>query len=214
MSFILDALRKSENKRRKKSTQLPRSIHEPAREKTSGTRQLKILIIVFLLIIILLLAWLTRPIWQGSQLALTRSDGLSITQPQKKAITPENRQDQVNPGTGVPASAHFSDDSVTEQQESVPMNSKPVELPIPRTERKVYAFSQLPESIRRQIPELQMALHAYNRDHASSSMVQLNQRIYRQGDKISPTLQLETITPEGVIIRYDGYRFLLPRRHQ
>ncbi len=37
-------------------------------------------------------------------------------------------------------------------------------------------------------------------------------RILREGDKVTDTIRLEKITADGIILRYDGYRFLLPRR--
>jgi len=85
-------------------------------------------------------------------------------------------------------------------------------LPVPRNDKKVYNFGQLPVSIQKKIPPLQMSLHAYNRADASSSMVQLNDRILREGDRVADKLRLEKITADGVVLRYDGYLFLLPRR--
>ncbi|MBN1957213.1 MAG: general secretion pathway protein GspB [Desulfuromonadales bacterium] len=86
------------------------------------------------------------------------------------------------------------------------------ELPVPRNDRHIYAFQQLPPAIRQQLPVLRMALHAYNRADHRASLIQINNQIYREGDVIDRTLAVEQITEDGAVLRYDGYRFLLPRR--
>ena len=57
-----------------------------------------------------------------------------------------------------------------------------------------------------------MSLHAYNRDDATASMVQLNDRIMREKEMVTANISFEQITSDGVVLRYDGYRFLVPRR--
>ena len=84
-------------------------------------------------------------------------------------------------------------------------------LPVPRNEKKVYSFSQLPISIQRRIPTMKMSLHAYNRENPSASLVQLNGHILREGEMVTDQIRLDKITAEGGVLHYDGYRFLLPR---
>lgn len=85
-------------------------------------------------------------------------------------------------------------------------------LPAPRSEKKIYSFDQLPVSIQKQIPTLHMSLHAYNRNDATASMVQLNNRMMHEKEMVTPDISVEQITAEGVVLHYDGYRFLLLRR--
>lgn len=211
MSFILDALKKSENKRRKKSAQLPRSIHEPVAYKIARPRQWTLWIFLFLVINAALLVWLVSS-WTmkpDSEPVSARESG----QLTERKTVPVRESDVIEPVANDVSSLPVQTSVIVDTtQPMIDVVSVPANLPIPRTEKKVYAFQQLPTSIQQQIPELQMALHAYNRDDSRTSMVQLNNRIYREGDKISPTLTLEAITAEGAVVRYDGYRFLLPRR--
>lgn len=211
MSFILDALKKSENKRRKKSSQLPRSIHEPVAYKIARPRKWTLWVLLFLMINAVLLGWLV-----SSKMVTTDSEPASaegavqLTERKTVPVRTKNISESLSKDVSsspVQKSATFKNPQPTMAGTSV---SGP--LPIPRTEKKVYAFQQLPQSVQQQIPELQMALHAYNREDSRTSMIQLNNHIYREGDKISPTLTLEAITSEGAVVRYDGYRFLVPRR--
>jgi Type II secretion system protein B len=211
MSFILDALKKSENRRRKKSAQLPRSIHEPVAYKIARPRQWTLWVLLFLVINAALLVWLV-----SSWMMTTDSESISTHEPAQ--LTERNiipvRESEATELVAIDVSSSPDQTSgiVDTTQPTIEVISIPANLPIPRTEKKVYAFQQLPASIQQQIPELQMALHAYNREDSGTSMIQLNNRIYREGDKISTTLTLESITAEGAVVRYDGYRFLLPRR--
>ncbi len=38
-------------------------------------------------------------------------------------------------------------------------------------------------------------------------MIGIGSRIFREGDAVAPGLQLEEITPDGMIFGYKGYRF-------
>jgi len=211
MSFILDALKKSENKRRKKSSQLPRSIHEPVAYKIARPRKWTLWVLLFLMINAGLLGWLV-----SSKMVTTDSEPVSIKEPaqlkDRKTVPVRTKHDTQSISEDMSSSFVQKSGTFNNPQPVVAEPSAPGPLPIPRTEKKVYTFQQLPPSVQQQIPELQMALHAYNRDDSKTSMIQLNNRIYREGDRISPMLTLEAITSEGAVVRYDGYRFLVPRR--
>ena len=201
MSFILEALKKSENKHRQKEGQNPPTIHEPIPYKKSKSRTWGIAILVFLLVNAALLLWFFVP-WQ--QLSLPQQ--AELLSPETAPVNPSSIQRK-------PATVSNAPSTVTPNQHRE-TNSEPVvnELLVPRNEKKVYSFEQLPTSIQRRIPPMQMSLHAYHRDDSSASMVQLNDRIMRAGDMVADRISLEQITADGVVLRYDGYRFLLPRR--
>jgi general secretion pathway protein B len=66
--------------------------------------------------------------------------------------------------------------------------------------------SALPASIRKQLPPLSVAVHAYS-DTPQDRLVSINGRMLREGDTLAPDLRLEQITPDGMIFTYRGYRF-------
>lgn len=68
------------------------------------------------------------------------------------------------------------------------------------------ASSALPASIRKQLPPLSVAVHAYS-DTPQDRLVSINGRMLREGDILAPDLRLEQITPEGMIFTFRGYRF-------
>ncbi len=184
MSFILEALKKSENKRRIKSGQSPRTIHEPAPRNYVRSRVWVLGVLILLVVNAALLLWVF-PSRQQSPPQTTETVSVDVA-PAKSAITEplvlQKRQPSAN------------------------------DLPVPRNDKKIYSFGQLPVVIQRKIPPLQMSLHAYNREDATASLVQLSDRMMREGDMVTDNIRLEQITADGAVLHYDGYRFLLPRR--
>ena len=74
----------------------------------------------------------------------------------------------------------------------------------------VYELDQLPRSVRNGIPPTHMSVHYYT-DHSPSRMVRLNGQILREGGRMESGPLVEEISPDGVILRFEGYRFLIPR---
>jgi general secretion pathway protein B len=68
------------------------------------------------------------------------------------------------------------------------------------------ASSDMPSSIRKTLPVMSVAVHAYS-NAPGDSLVSINGRMLREGDTLAPDLRLEQITPDGMIFTYRGYRF-------
>jgi hypothetical protein len=202
MSFILEALKKSENKRRKKSGQISRTIHAPSPRNNAKSRSWVLGILLLLMVNAVLLLWFFGSSKQPDLPAETVQVGADInkfTLRQANPATTQSNTEQLSVST---QKQHQND------QEHMVVKA----LPVPRNDNQVYSLGQLPISIQKQLPALQMSLHAYNRDDANASMVQLNDRIMREGDRVTDNINLEKIEADGIVLRYDGYRFLLPRR--
>lgn len=71
---------------------------------------------------------------------------------------------------------------------------------------KALSLSELPQAVRQEIPAIAISLHAYARD-PKDRVVMINNQMLRQGDLVAPGLRLEQITQEGVVLGYQGYRF-------
>ena len=66
--------------------------------------------------------------------------------------------------------------------------------------------AELPHAIQQEIPAMQVSLHAYSAK-PKGSLVSINNQLLRDGDVLAPGLKLEQITPDGMIFSYKGYRF-------
>lgn len=188
---------------------MPRTIHEPLAYKISRPRSWTFWILILLIINIAGMVWFLGPWQRSTALPPTTTEPARIetsgTKADHQVMPPPANQPVQQKSDALPASQQPSAQKATEQPQTNP-------LPLPRNENQVYPLQQLPLAIQRAIPSLQMSLHAYNRTDTNASMVQLNNQIYHAGDQISNGLLLEKITAEGAVLRFDGYRFLLPRR--
>ncbi len=208
MSFILEALKKSENKNRKENGQLPRSIHEPVSKKNSRSRTWILGFFLLLIVNAAVLLWFFGP-WHPPSLAPTDKKPLEESVVNRSPVTKLSTSGKV----ALTTQNSNSSSSVDRQQPAKTVSTQVVGgSPVPQNENKIYTFGQLPTLIQKRIPVLKMSLHAYNRDNGSASMVQLNDKILREGEMVTDKIRLEQITAAGVVLYYDGYRFLLPRR--
>ena len=62
----------------------------------------------------------------------------------------------------------------------------------------------------RQLPELAVTVHVYSPDE-SQRILFINNREYRRGDQIQDGLRVEEIAPDGALLSYRGERFKLRR---
>ncbi|MBD1400694.1 general secretion pathway protein GspB [Pelovirga terrestris] len=235
MSFILDALKKSEHKRRAQAGGESVALFELYDKKIIARRRsLQLLMIVLLLAILLLLGVL---VWQRPWNATNRSEmpEIGIAEPsvpapaaQPPVVIPAptaQSHEDLEPApqslvaqTGEPAAAVSAPSAEALQPVPVPVQGPAAEPVImttpPPLENQVYAISDLPTEVRRRLPPLQMALHAYNAADAAASLVQINGHLVREGTQIADNLSVDEITSNGAILRSGRYRFLLPRRGQ
>jgi general secretion pathway protein B len=77
----------------------------------------------------------------------------------------------------------------------------------PAPERTLMTFAELPLSVQQDIPKLSILFHLYS-GNPKDRLVGINNRTLREGDSVEPGLVLEQIIPDGMILNYKGYRFL------
>jgi general secretion pathway protein B len=68
------------------------------------------------------------------------------------------------------------------------------------------AINELPPAIQQELTPLSVSVHAYS-PRASERIVGINNKLLREGGSLPSGLTLEKITPEGMILSYKGYRF-------
>ncbi len=85
--------------------------------------------------------------------------------------------------------------------------SDPASVPEPAFDPGVPDLRELPASIRAKLPALTLSVHIYSKT-ASSRMASINGQMLREGQQFGP-LRLQSITPRGVILSFDGQEFHL-----
>ncbi len=70
----------------------------------------------------------------------------------------------------------------------------------------IRSLSNLPVSVQQSLPSINIEGHIYD-DHPAKRMVIINGNIYREKQALGNGLRLEEITPDGVILSYQGNVF-------
>jgi hypothetical protein len=229
MSFILDALRKAESKRRKQAGEQLRTVYEPVQRKPARPGFWIVIGVSVLLVNIILVTWMVTTSRQPPRVVPLVQQEPLVEQGPAMAAAPEPEAALVAPAPGTAAAdpaalSPLVADSASPSPEPAATTVLPAQTaaaqarPLPADAEgasepdRIYRVSELPAAVRARLPALQMSLHAYNSADATASLVQINGRVLRAGESISSDLVLEDISAEGAILRIGGYRLLLSRR--
>ena len=234
MSYILEALKKSDQQRQRGATPtLPTAQVHVAAPKPPVFLYYGLLAAV-LLAAGIVIGWL-RP-WQAEQpapatAAIAAKSPISISHPAPPAPLSEsperagktaqelpapNSTLAVQPAPMVTAIKPDKLEPARTETPSAPPRAvayAPAPLPEKPTapadaaqEQRVIPMAELPLTIQQEIPAMTIPLHAYS-SKPKDRLVSINDRMLREGESLTPGLRLEQITPDGLIFGYKGYRF-------
>ena len=212
MSYILDALRKSDQQRQRGAPPtllVPQQVAAvvPRRRASSSHVLLAVILIGAGILIGALRPWQTEqpaPATEAAAMNPLESSPRASPAPASPQTALKLEQDLP---TGNPAPATQTAPAPAAGAMQPPLSA----LAKPRTraktpDKKVLAIAELPVSIQREIPAMSISVHAYARA-SKDRLVSINDRVLREGDYLTRGLRLEQITRDGVVMRYKGYRF-------
>lgn len=86
--------------------------------------------------------------------------------------------------------------------------------PVPDTapgvaEANAPALSELPEAIRREVPQIAVGGYIYSSNPADRLLL-IDKVLRREGEEVAPGLVLEKLQPKGAIMNFRGYRYRMP----
>lgn len=238
MSFILDALRKSEHERQR---QLGPSIADlpVARVAPRVPPWVWVALAALLTLNVALVAWfLAReapapaaqpgPALPPALPAPLVTETPATAMPPPPAATPPAAE--APPASAPPAAAADSRDvrpladeasaepPLAEPSFDAPEAPDPSLLPMPPAAPRpapvtagVPVIDQLPPQTTAGLPPLNVDLHIYASQPAQRAVF-INGARYREGDSLPAGAVVQQITPEGAVLSYRGQRFLLPRQ--
>lgn len=215
MSYILDALKKSELERGNGAIPSVQTIHSSALNYHQQRRLLWpwILIAVLLANVLILLYFLrTGPDSEAasaSEHAREISPGSSVSQ---NRVSADNSPAPApkTPAPGAPASIPPAT-AVSAPAAQPPAQMKPTPAKVtpaaPSSSREpLLDIDELPAEIRRQVPNMVFSAHVYSSNPVQRSLV-INNRFMEEGDAFSHDLILSEITRSGAVFAFRGYRF-------
>ncbi len=220
MSFILEALKKSEKSRQQASAPNLNTQHHSPPQPPHKKSMLAGLALTLLIINAVILIWLFGP-W--TQLNTPDDNNVTITelpQSQPTTLTAAATEPAPTSATSVKSVVITKPASNQAIETAVPTTNAvalTTEMPTPplRVEtftpeaRPILNIDELPPQLQQQAQQLHMSVHSYTGDN--SSIIRLNNKIMSQGSTLDERYYLEQITADGAILNYQGYKFKILR---
>ena len=233
MSYILDALKKSESERQNQDLPNINAVHQRPELHPQRKRRIWLLAIPAALILNIVGFWF---LWDRSPSEDPKSiTPVSISSARTSSLdavtsTPEVQQIdtsmtiKIQPAEPSPAERSIPEANLTSSGETAELLITPTDAYQKTASNSIAAERQqgekyetlasqpvnkitaLPTNIQRQIPDLKFSSHLYA-DDSSFRMVNINGNMFHEGDIIAEGIQLERISEEGVVLNYLHYTF-------
>ena len=203
MSYILEALKKSDQTRKQGNIPDLQTIHVPVTVEVQQSRWPYIVIVVLLMGLVFLLGWMkpwqsasiTEPVANSHKVSSENTESAVMIEQQAGAeVVPESKQLKVS--THKP---DLIDRSVNYQPQVSMMQGEPGLQPVPH-------LQEMPESVKQAIPDMTFAGHVYSSNPAQRSVI-INGSAMGEGDLLMNGLSIDQITDKGVIFDYQSQRF-------
>lgn len=76
--------------------------------------------------------------------------------------------------------------------------------------QEIPSFNELPGELRQRLPAIKVNVHAYSQAPEEQFII-VDMIKYRSGERIAEGLMLEQVTPQGVVLRFEGTAFRLSK---
>ncbi len=105
---------------------------------------------------------------------------------------------------------------VSGRTEPAPVSQDPVKpgLPVrqavlpPADPDRIYNFKELPAALQKELPSFALSAFMYS-SNPELRMVRINAQMMREGQELTAGIRLQEITTDGVILASQGYRFFI-----
>ncbi len=223
MSYILEALKKAEQKSEKGGVPTLLS-HPRATDRKSGRTWLYPLIAILFLNAGTIFWWI-HPWWLNEPQTIVQAPAVrpqasvAAAEPITKIREPSRSNNlQEVPGE-MPITVPRADvprkggqDAPLSDTRKIGAIASTSGQPQPRPEKRatpqgrLLSLAELPSAVRKSLPEFKVSGHAYSPEPASR-VARINDQIVQEGQSLAPGLKVEEITPSGIVLGYQGYRF-------
>ena len=200
MSYILDALKKSERDRAGAVDKAPSST--PPSAPHAWPRQLWPLALASGLVAGAVVAVIM--IWRAPSQDPQEQAGKNAAAPTEAVPLSLSSVAELPPLRGNDAASASADRTIPQApvaQTAIPALATRDDAPFLR---------QKPVEFQRQLPELVVTIHVYSPEE-SQRILFINNREYRRGDQVQDGLRVEEIIPDGALLSYHGEKFKLRR---
>jgi len=233
MSYILDALRKSQQARQPGTAPRTGAVHNVSQTLPVSGWWLALGVVLLLGILAAVLLF-----WRGTVANLPDPPAVPVTgEPVATAPVSAPAPVALEKPVAVPESPARKTAPVTDLAEQArlpaPPPPPPKKIAVTRAEIKPAVnrrpetiktatapavplvmddtpLQQMPQDFQRALPALAVTIHVYSHD-ASQRILFINNREYRKGSQIDGGIRVEDIVPDGAVLSFRGERFKLSR---
>lgn len=230
MSYILDALKKSDLQRKQGDVPTLQTVHLPSRPQDRTPRALYGVIALLLLLLMFVLGYLfSQQFFQSAaespESVQSTTDKSAQAVEQQVGVLPKkvdsNKMGGIKMGGGANRAAAEHDrlsanEASSSEQARLQQHSttKPdTSAALPSNHRLTQAdlmgipyLHELPDYQQQSIPVMEFAGHVYSSDASSRSVI-INGQFMEAGDSLLPGLSIESITMNGVVFAYQDTLF-------
>jgi general secretion pathway protein B len=206
MSFILDALKKSETDRQQQTGAEFANVPTGSEER-HPYKWLWILALLLLVNFAALMIVLLRPGTESQQPSSDAEPPIEAVASQSTAMPEPSFEEQVAEARETHAERSEAEIPPPEPEVQSTPAPQPVRTqPAPR----VKSIHELRAEGRLQVAELHLDIHVFS-ENRDERFVFINMAKHREGSRLAEGPVVNEITPEGVILDHQGMTFLLPR---
>ena len=206
MSLILDALKKSEQERRRDKGPDLQTIHQPVVTRVPRRSSGAIWGGLVLLVNAAALGywWQQRPPAPTNVAPAPAAAAPAPVAAPPAAAAPEAAPAPAAAGAALPAPGTATVASDAEFTHITP-GAGTAGADIAATEMRIEEVDELPEDVRNNLPAMTFSFHVYSSTPQQRTII-INNRRMREGEEISSGLVLQQITEDGVILLFAGHR--------
>lgn len=204
MSYILDALKKSDSERQQRQGPNLASVQHQQHFYRGSNRSWGMSFIAGLVIALACaLLWL----YQMGYLSISMPEAQNTTiakaavEPSQPASTDTSTEAGIAAAVATEVAANPPAQAIAPASNAAPAAVEDV-----GPQGNLRELWQLPSALRAGIPALEFSLHVYSGQRDQRSII-INNRMMREGEFVNPELLLHTITPDGVVMRYRNEYF-------
>lgn len=203
MSFILDALKKSETDRQQKGAAEFANVPASSGRREGPPAWLWIVGVLLLVNLAVLIGIFLRP-----EVAAVEPAGIDAAAPPSQALNEFASQVATARENAPPREEPVATQEQPVQNTVAPASVEVAEQPIDTI--GLPGIQQLQGGGSLALPELHVDIHVYS-EVAADRFVFINMVKYKEGSQLAEGPRVEAITPDGVVLSHDGSKFLLPR---
>lgn len=204
MSYILDALKKSERERSLGHVPTLNTVYSYP-QSSANRRWLWLVVALFIILILIGVAIYGAMFWS--------QDGVFQSAGEKSQTASAGVRRAVDPKK--PAAAAVTKPAVTivdtpQAEVDAPAPGKPSisrSAATVRTSRSYPNINDLEDGMRQRLSDIVINAVSYS-EQPSRRFVMINQKIYRQGQSVNGQLSVVEVRPQGAILRFQGREFL------